>query len=156
MKEGICVNTVSLSDLKKHFEFVSKDFVNQINLKVSLDEYLNKIYDNATLYEYWIGNVLVGLAAVYKNKGKENPAYLTNLSVVEERTGKGFATKLLDFIIEDLKKNGFFSFLLEVKKDNAIAFNLYKKKGFSITTEKTAESWLMQLSLSNNEDVKIL
>ena len=136
MKNGLYINNINLIDLKNHFELLSKDFINQISKRVDLNKYLEKIYNNAKSYEYWENDILIGLAAVYENRGIEHPAYLTNISIIENQCGRGMASKLLDFVIVNLKKNGFKQFMLEVQKDNNIALHMYKKRGFVIMSQQ--------------------
>lgn len=60
-------------------------------------------------------------------------AYDTGTGIIQAYQGKGIGSQLLDFTIEQLKKEGIDHYLLEVIKTNKNALNLYKKKGFLIS-----------------------
>jgi ribosomal protein S18 acetylase RimI-like enzyme len=62
-------------------------------------------------------------------------AYDLGTGVIPSRRGGGLAGALAMECILRLKKAGIAQYLLEVIKDNAPAFNLYRKKGFGITRE---------------------
>jgi len=147
MKNGLYKNTAKLKDIELHFSSLNQDFVEELESTICLAGYFSKIIQNATLYEFWYDDILVGFAAVYENKGTENPAYLTNISTAKNQTGKGIGSELLQFATSELKEKGFSEFHLEVKKHNDIAMKLYTKFGFTIDSEKTNDSWLMKLKL---------
>jgi ribosomal protein S18 acetylase RimI-like enzyme len=152
MKNGFYINTADLNSLKVHFGLVAKEYIFQLNSKVVLDDYIEKIYNNAVLYEFWINDVLVGLSAVYENRGVDKPAYLTNLSIIESEIRKGFATSVLNYTVMELRNKKFTNFLLEVWKNNDTAIRLYEKFGFIIIGEKDVDSWLMQLVITTSLD----
>ena len=152
MKSGLYFNSADFDDLKKHFHLLHNEFINQIEQKIDLNKYLEKIYKNAKLYEYWEKSVLIGFAAVYENNGIENPAYLTNISVVKGKERMGIASNLLQFVIESLKTKGYKYLDLEAKKNNNIALEMYTKKGFTVVGEKEKDSLLMQIHLYKEEN----
>ncbi|MBP5494281.1 MAG: ribosomal protein S18-alanine N-acetyltransferase [Lachnospiraceae bacterium] len=57
-------------------------------------------------------------------------ADIMNVSVKEEYRRKGLASKLLDTLFEEGRKNGVKDFTLEVRENNRAARELYEKKGF--------------------------
>jgi len=149
MKHGLYKNTANKSDIEVYFNSLSEEFIEQLKQSVIITDYIEKFIRNAVLYEFWKDNILIGLAVVYENRGIDNPAYLTNLSVSKGQTGKGVGSKLVQFMISKLKQKGFSELILEVIKDNNIALNLYAKFGFFIDSEKNSNSWLMKLYLKN-------
>jgi ribosomal protein S18 acetylase RimI-like enzyme len=149
MKNGFYRNTANLNEIKTHFNSLDQNFVEELKQKISLNHYFVKLIQNATLYEFWKDDLLIGFAAVYENRGIENLAYLTNISIIKNQTGKGIGSKLLQFIVTELQAKEFSEFALEVKKNNDIALNLYTKFGFIIDSEKSNNSWLMKLNLKD-------
>lgn len=147
MKNGFLKNTAQREDIFKHLSGCSQSLAKEIILNISINDYTDKIYEKAELYEWWVNNYLVGLIAIYTNKGNLSPSFISLVSIFDEFSSKGFGTKLMQFLIEDLKNNGFHSIELEVKKDNLIAINFYKKIGFVITSEVLQISYLMKLML---------
>lgn len=48
---------------------------------------------------------------------------------------KGFATRLIEAVIDDLKRGGSFSLHVSIHKDNRASLNLHAKLGFSIIAD---------------------
>ena len=153
MKNGIHINTAKISDLSEHFDYCDEEFFQMILNDRNINEYIEKIFTYSTLYEYWENNLLAGFAAIYENRGTEQPAYMTLLSVVQNMHGKGIASGIMRFALESLKTKGFTTLLLEVHKRNIAGRRLYEKFGFSIEREKTEDSFFMQLILQKNNAV---
>ena len=55
---------------------------------------------------------------------------LININVLDEYQNRGIASKLMDFMFNDLKTNGVKNITLEVKVTNLNAIHLYEKYGF--------------------------
>lgn len=55
---------------------------------------------------------------------------ITNVAVFPEYQNQGIATKLLEYAIEDGRKNGLKEFTLEVRVSNVPAIRAYEKVGF--------------------------
>ncbi len=77
---------------------------------------------------------------IYKDNGKVvafinyqimyERSELININVLDEYQNIGIASKLMDFMFNDLKTNGVKDITLEVKVTNDKAIHLYKKYGF--------------------------
>jgi len=150
MKTGLQINTAKINDLIKHFNHCNKKYILEIEEKIPLSEYFEKILTNATFYEYWNYNFLVGLAVIYENRGIVHPAFMTNLSIAVFFLRKKIASKIMQFALESLKNKGFTLLILEVKKDNNAALRLYEKLGFSIKCEKNENSWILYKNIRYN------
>lgn len=59
-------------------------------------------------------------------------AYIANVAVAPRMRGKGLATCLIDAVIGEARERGCSSVVLEVKRGNKPAINLYKKFGFEV------------------------
>ena len=55
---------------------------------------------------------------------------IEQFEVITKERGKGIGDKLLNYLIEKYKDSDIKNITLEVKEDNIIAINLYKKYGF--------------------------
>ena len=64
---------------------------------------------------------------------------ITNVAVDKKVRGKGIATKMLLYAMEEMKKVGVEAFTLEVRVSNVSAIGLYEKLGF--TVEKEISRW---------------
>lgn len=60
---------------------------------------------------------------------------LDKLYVLPSQQGKGAGKFIIDYIIDDLKKNGVIALQLQVKRDNKARY-FYEKLGFKIIKEK--------------------
>lgn len=128
------INTASECDIFTHLYHCNNQFVPALSTRVSLEEYAKKIADNATLFEVWVNEKLIGLVAMYLNE--HNIGYITNVSVYKEYSGKGIAKKIFIILIDYSKLNGIIQIKLEVNSTNVAAINLYKSFGFQYITTK--------------------
>lgn len=129
------INKASGEDLNIHFSNCTQAFVSGIERRMILNDYVAKIRTNATTFELWEQGCLVGLIAVYINRGVEYPAYITNVSVITGYQHRGLSKKLMDELLHYLKNKKFTAVRLEVEKKNVIARSLYDKYGFELTGE---------------------
>jgi [ribosomal protein S18]-alanine N-acetyltransferase len=74
------------------------------------------------------GNTLVGYAGMMFTSGPQ--ADVVTLAVSPARWGQGIGTALLTTLIDDAEKRGYQEVLLEVRKDNPRARQLYLRHGF--------------------------
>ena len=54
----------------------------------------------------------------------------------DEYKKQGYASKLMDYMLNDLKDNNVLSITLEVNVNNEKAINLYKKMGFNVINKR--------------------
>ena len=80
------------------------------------------IYDNK--------NIISVIEVLFANKEK---AYIYGVSTNKKFRFKGYATELLNFAINDLKKYSINSIELTVELGNEIAINIYKNLGFEVS-----------------------
>lgn len=90
----------------------------------------------------------VGILAAYMNDQESKTAYLTMLALDSSYRGLGLAEKLLILAEKKAEKLGMKSFKLEVHKNNHSAIGFYKKCGYNICDEETADSYYMIKKLS--------
>ena len=81
-------------------------------------------------FEAWGDDRLIGLIAAYLNADDIRSAFITNISVTKEFTGKGIASRLLRNCIAHCTKNGYFVINLEVNRNNSRAIGFYEKHQF--------------------------
>lgn len=124
------INTAGKSEIFCHLKKCSDSFIPRLDESVNISDYSSKIFEKATLFECWDGEVLVGLVAAYFNDYDNKFSYITNVSVLKEYFGKGIASNLLKNCIDYGSKNNFSKIILEVEKSNTSAINLYKKFNF--------------------------
>jgi len=137
------INNSSESDILLHFHNCEKIFLNNLENRINIEEYVSKIYHKAERFEAWNDNLLVGLIAIYIN---ENIGYITNVSVTEMFKRQKIATNLLKMCITSI--SNIIRINLEVLKDNQAAINFYLKNGFK-QTNTTDNSIYMGMDINN-------
>jgi ribosomal protein S18 acetylase RimI-like enzyme len=119
---------------------------NIISGKNSIDEYIDKIMNNATIIPYYSCSYLEGLVAYYANDVLKKDAYLTLIIIDKKKQEEGLGKLLLKASISDLINRGYSNYRLKVVKSNVNAIEFYKKYGFNIENE-AEDSYLMKLNL---------
>ena len=149
-KNGIHIHTAEIKDLLEHFNHCDEGMKIEVEKHISLIDLSKKFINLATLYEYWENDLLIGFAAVYENRGIENPAFVGWFSIDTRRQGRGFGSEILQSVIASLKSKKYALLKLYVRKDNSNAMRLYEKFGFSIEKEREDDTneWVMQLLLN--------
>lgn len=142
------IQAASLHDIETHLNKANKDFIPPLDQKTNIGEYAVKILNNAVTIEAWNDSELVGLIAVYCNNHETGNAFITNVSVIKEYSGRGISSELMKNCITYVKNDKFMSIALEVNEKNFPAINLYKKFNF-ILTGKEKFSHYYQLKLTS-------
>lgn len=111
------------------------------------EESLTEYYTSALiidLYESWpeafrvyvIDNKITGFVIGARNSPDE--ARILMFAVEKKLRAKGIGNSMMKDFLEFCGKNGFLSVKLEVKTDNDLAINFYKKFGFIVTSRLRA------------------
>jgi ribosomal-protein-alanine N-acetyltransferase len=125
--QEIEIRKVQLSDLYEIYKIEQENFIHCwskefIQFNVQLPEYIRKFY--VAVKE----NKIVGYIVCWLS---DKTAHIYNISVKKEVQNQGIGSCLLEYLLEELKKDGFKTVVLEVRKSNSKAINLYKKFGFA-------------------------
>jgi len=125
--QEIEIRKVQLSDLDEIYEIEQENFIHCwskefIQFNIQLPEYIRKFY--VVVKE----NKIVGYIVCWLS---DKAAHIYNISVKKEYQNRGIGSCLLEYLLEELKKDGFTTVVLEVRKSNSKAINLYKKFGFA-------------------------
>lgn len=117
MIEKITINSIYLEKIDKIFLNFKKDII--------ISDLNNNEFTN--YYIYIINNDIVGIINYYNMYERSE---LIQINVVDSYKRKKIASKLMEYMFNDLIKKGVKSITLEVKENNIAAINLYKKYGF--------------------------
>lgn len=139
------VDTANEREILEHLRHCDSYFLPRLSESVDLLAYSNKIRLNAKTFEAWTEDHLIGLVAVYLNDPEKNRAFITNVSVYPEFSGKKIAKTLILLSIEASQNLSFEFIILEVHKKNRRALGLYKKFTFKQISERAD---LLQLALN--------
>lgn len=115
-----------------HLRACDDSFVPSLSGRVDLEGYSRKIVESAERFEAWIDGELVGLVATYCNDLRRGVAFITSVSVLPSRQGRGIASRLLVIGIDHVRSLGIGRIELEVDRGNTAAMRLYEKHGFSL------------------------
>lgn len=124
------LNKATSVQIAEHLLECDVDFVPPLSERIEINDYAKKIAINATRFEAWSGEKLVGLLAVYCNDKLQRIAFITSVSVQKESKGKGIASILMQRCIAHVRSTGMRQINLEVANGNLPAIGLYEKSGF--------------------------
>lgn len=113
-----------------HLMNCDDEFIETLGKKVDIKAYSMKIVHNSVTFEAWENEALVSLIAAYFNDPEKKSGYITNVSTVTGKMGKGIATRLMKQCIEYAEVNNFGEIKLEVATANEQAIKLYRKFNF--------------------------
>ena len=109
----------------KEYDSYPQDTVDNFNYKLTEKEFSTNPYLKIITYvekDKIIGFLLYSL--IYDR------IEIEQFEVITKERGRGIGDKLLNYLIEKYKDSDIKNITLEVKEDNIIAINLYKKYGF--------------------------
>lgn len=133
------VNSASIEQIFLHLNECDNLFLPPLSETIDLAAYSQKIKNNAETFEAWSCNRLIGLFAVYCNDLITKKAFITNVSVVSDFSGKQVATTLMNSVLRRMYENNITAIELEVTEENTKAISLYVKHGFKIEQKKDAK-----------------
>lgn len=134
--------TANEKEIYSHLMECDERFVLLLSKRVNIAEYSGKLFKDSITFEAWLNTRLIGLVAAYFNNVT---GYITDVSVIEDYTKLGIATKLMNMCVEYAKSKQFSEIKLEVNKDNAGALRLYDKFGF-VHYDTKSDHLLMRLN----------
>jgi len=142
------LNKASEPEIVEHLQACDTDFVPPLSGRVKISDYARKIAGKATRFEAWAGGTLIGMVAAYCNDEERRVAHITSVSVLNEWTGSGIATQLMEQCIKYLKEVKFDRVELEVNGQNERAIRLYKRRGF-IKTKNEVRGQVLVMYLNS-------
>ncbi len=138
-------STASASQVNSHLCACDTAFVPKLSERLNIDEYAQKIVQNAITFEAWRDGFLVGLVAAYLNDPALQSGYVTNVTVEPVLMGKDVAAVLFESCLTRARDDGFATMKLEVGQENQRAIRFYEKFGFQAQGRKNA---MLQMSLN--------
>jgi ribosomal protein S18 acetylase RimI-like enzyme len=136
-------------DVAKHLKACNRAFMPPLSERLDIGEYAVKLAANATCFEAWSSNELMGLIAAYCNAADRSKAFITSVSVLSQQQGKGIAAELLGRCIAYIQKLGFHRIELEVNSENKAAVALYERFGF-VSIQMTDNLTTMTIDLQKD------
>lgn len=100
-----------------------------------VDEFTDKLLQKSTMWFHVVNGTIVGFIAYYDNDPTLETAFGTMMVVDKSFKGKGLGRILFDQMVNSCKQKGFKNLSFQVHKDNTIAYDLYLRSGFKVTSE---------------------
>ena len=133
-------NRISLEELKQSLYDVDKDFVPPLSERVDLDEYAQKMIDNARfVIERDINGDIKGVVAYYADDKDSPNGFVTHVATKQKYRHQGVANRLMERTISNCKKTGKIG--VNLKTSNPEALRFYKGMGFEITATSPDGEW---------------
>lgn len=126
--------TLLIHDEKQYDETIDENFIVK-------DYFINVIKNKDNILLLYKENN-IGIGYVFAKK-QENGYLLDGLYVNEDFRNKGIARKLLDEVIKEIFLIGEYKILINVLKENVVAYNLYKSLGFIIEKEDKLKYYMI-------------
>ena len=98
----------------------------------TIEDYVEKILDNATILYTKDTENISGIIVIYYNNLEKREGYIPLLSVKKEYSGKGIAKLLVNAAVELAFENGMNEIYVKTWLDNLAAKNVYQGLGFII------------------------
>lgn len=125
------INKSKFSDIYNHLKNCDEHFIPILSTYVDLNSYSKKLESTADCFEYWSNQSLIGLLAIYKI-ANSNSVFITNMSLIHNYFGKGYAHILINSAVSFYRNEGFSNMELEVDVNNIRAIKFYAKNLFKI------------------------
>jgi len=90
--------------------------------------------DRATFIAF-SGDLPIGIAALYRDKGRIEVGEVLQVWVAPEYRGKGVALDLMNSVFQWAGENGFRKIMATITKGNTRALRFYRKYGFNLADE---------------------
>jgi len=141
IKNGLDLKN-SVAVIRDSFQTVAIEFgLNGLNCPthpslMTLDKLL-ELEKKARMFGLFLNNVQVGFVAVEKADG--TLCYMDKLAVIPEHRHKGYGRKLVEFVLDYVKKNRGEKVSLGMIDESAVLKNWYRQLGFEVTRTKNFE-----------------
>lgn len=128
------VNKANTEQLLIHLKSCDFGFVPPLSKSVDLKLYADKLSRLSTTFELWEDGIIIGCVACYLDNPEQ--VFVTNVSVLPECNGNGYARLLLSKVIDLGRQEGKNRLVLEVNTLNQKAVEFYQKFGFKESDRK--------------------
>lgn len=146
---GYAHNRASAGEIAAHLRRCDAGFRPPLSGRVDIDGYAAKLAAKSERFEAWSGVELVGLLAVYGND-PGGDAFITSVSVVPDRSGRGIGGELLRRCIAYCAGRHARRIALEVSPLQGAAIRLYERHGFTAAADCAGPALTMHLLLEND------
>lgn len=144
---GYREQTATRDDIHAHLTACDRQFSPPLSSRVELGDYAGKLAERAFTFEAWHESTLAGLVAAYFPDVADHPGFISNVSVLQDFSGRGMATRLMERCMARARTLRLHELRLEVADTQSSAIHLYRKFGF-VESARHGAHLTMQLILA--------
>lgn len=137
----LCIK--SLDEIHQIIKMFDTDFEPSLSEILNLNNYADKLLQNAVVYTIKENDIFLGFTAFYANDSETHVAYLAQIAVKLEARNRKIGKILLDSCIETSKRHGMNKLKLEVNNCNTVAIKFYEDNSFNFCGNASANSKYM-------------
>lgn len=113
---------------EKDLEQVTVIEKNTFSMPWKKEDFLESVNNPANVYVVACeGDTICGYCGMWGIAGE---GQINNVAVKKEYRGRGIGFEIVNFVLEEGRKQGLEAFTLEVRESNAAAIHVYEKAGF--------------------------
>lgn len=127
--------------MSKLLHALDKDYVPALSTFVDVDEYAEKLLENAVVLIATLQLSDVGITAIYVNDKENRNAYLSTIGAKRRVRHHGVGRALMQAACDVAVSNGMQCVKLEVSKQNDAAIGFYEKMGFVVQETKGPKTY---------------
>lgn len=134
-KEYMTLNIpqITVTNLLTFLQEINSEYVPNLDKKVGLSDYVDKILTKASFLIECDKNGIVGLVVFYCNNINNLKAYIPLVGVLPRAQHQGIATRMMEIVCQYIKEQKFK--VIGIHSNNPIAIKAYQKLGFRILNE---------------------
>ncbi|MGD1823044.1 MAG: GNAT family N-acetyltransferase [Pleomorphochaeta sp.] len=151
LNESKLYREIRLKALREYPNFFGSNYQEQANLeKLYFERLIEDDSYNGKMYGAFCNLELIGICGMtFDTNISVNSIELIQMYVSKEHQRKGIATRIINQIISDAKKNdAISSIVIQVNKNNKAAIHVYEKCGFSPIKKDNEDSETISLILN--------
>lgn len=132
------ISNINQDSIREFLWSCDKDFIPRLSQRIEINTYSKKIYEYANVYCVIVSEQIRAMCAIYLNNEKEG--FITSFNVVKTSQNNGYGTILMQYVLNEAKKQKYTTVALKVDCNNQKAINFYKKNLFFI--EEKIDNWI--------------
>jgi len=136
-----------ISDFFKEHD---NDYFERLSDRIDIDDYSQKIYQNATHFTLYDGDTLIGFSPCYFNDDAKEKAYISSLTITDGYRRSKLGSTLLSQIKTYAVDQGVKQLIVSVHSNNKNSINFYNQNEFSVD-ENNEETQSCSLQYTNNK-----
>lgn len=134
-KEYMTLNIpqITFTNLLTFLQEINSEYVPNLDKKIDLSDYADKILTKASFLIECDKNGIVGLVVFYCNNINNLKAYIPLVGVLPRAQHQGIATRMMEIVCQYIKEQKFK--VIGIHSNNPVAIKTYQKLGFKILNE---------------------